>query len=235
MTTGSPPAGGPAAASGPGGPTSLFAVTTRRPVAILMVVMAVCVFGWVSYQRLSLELMPDIAHPALTVRTRYPGSAPEEVERLISRPLERELGILPRLVAIRSVSKAGQSDVVLEFEWDTDMNEAAADIREKVDRTWLPEEAGKPLLLRYDPSLEPVLRIGLSGGQGLYQLRELAEEEIRRELESIPGVAAVKVRAAWSRRSTWPCGSAGSPCSDWTWPPSSGGWPRPTSTCRAAV
>ena len=193
MTTGSPPAGGPAA-SGAGGPASLFAITTRRPVAILMVVMAVCVFGWVSYQRLSLELMPDIAHPALTVRTRYPGSAPEEVERLISRPLERELGILPRLVAIRSVSKAGQSDVVLEFEWDTDMNEAAANIREKVDRTWLPEEAGKPLLLRYDPSLEPVLRIGLSGGQGLYQLRELAEEEIRRELESIPGVAAVKVR-----------------------------------------
>ena len=194
MSGASPPAGGPPEASGAGGASSLFAVTTRRPVAILMVVMAVCVFGWVSYQRLSLELMPDIAYPALTVRTKYPGSAPEEVEKLVSRPLERELGILPRLVAMRSISKAGQSDVVLEFEWETDMNAAAADIREKVDRTWLPEEAGKPLLLRYDPSLEPVLRVGLSGGRGLYHLRELAEEEVRRELESIPGVAAVKVR-----------------------------------------
>ena len=194
MTGASPPAGGPPEASGAGGASSLFAVTTRRPVAILMVVMAVCVFGWVSYQRLSLELMPDVAYPALTVRTQYPGSAPEEVEKLVSRPLERELGILPRLVAMRSISKAGQSDVVLEFEWETDMNAAAADIREKVDRTWLPEEAGKPLLLRYDPSLEPVLRVGLSGGRGLYHLRELAEEEVRRELESIPGVAAVKVR-----------------------------------------
>ena len=192
MTAGSPPAGGGDAGSGSA--ASIFAVTTRRPVAILMVVMAVCVFGGVSYQRLSLDLMPDIAYPALTVRTKYPGSAPEEVERLVSRPLERELGILPGLVGLRSVSKAGQSDVLLEFDWDTDMNEAAADIREKVDRTWLPEEAGKPLLLRYDPSLEPVLRVGLSGGQGLYQLRELAEEEIRRDLESIPGVAAVKVR-----------------------------------------
>ena len=194
MTGPSPPAGGPPAASGAGGPASLFAFTTRRPVAILMVVLAVCVFGGVSYQRLSLDLMPDLAYPALTVRTKYPGSAPEEVERLVSRPLERELGILPGLVGLRSVSKAGQSDILLEFDWAADMNEAAADIREKVDRTWLPEEAGKPLLLRYDPALEPVLRVGLSGGQGLYQLRELAEEEIRRQLESLPGVAAVKVR-----------------------------------------
>lgn len=179
-----------------------FAITTRRPVAILMVVMAVCVFGWVSYQRLSLDLMPDIAYPTLTVRTEYPGTAPEEVETLISRPLERELGIVPHLVRISSVSKAGQSDVVLEFEWDTDMNEVSQDIREKVDRTFLPEEAEKPLLLRYDPSLDPILRLGLytdadeqSGSSTqLYQLRELAEEEIRRELERVDGVAAVKVK-----------------------------------------
>ena len=171
-----------------------FAITTRRPVAILMVVMAVCVFGWVSYQRLSLDLMPDIAYPTLTVRTEYPGTAPEEVETLISRPLERELGVTPRLVSISSVSRAGMSDVVLEFEWDTDMNVASQDIREKVDRTWLPEDADKPLLLRYDPSLDPIIRVGLYGDQTLFALRELAEQEIRRELESIPGVAAVKVK-----------------------------------------
>ena len=182
-------------------PSNSFAITTRRPVAILMVVMAVCVFGWVSYQRLSLDLMPDIAYPTLTVRTEYPGTAPEEVETLISRPLERELGIIPHLVRISSVSKAGQSDVILEFEWDTDMNDVSQDIREKVDRTWLPEEAEKPLLLRYDPSLDPILRLGLyvdstraDEGAALFQLRELAEEEIRREFESVAGVAAVKVK-----------------------------------------
>ncbi|MFH1568752.1 MAG: efflux RND transporter permease subunit [Gemmatimonadota bacterium] len=171
-----------------------FAITTRRPVAILMVVMAVCVFGWVSYQRLSLDLMPDIAYPTLTVRTEYPGTAPEEVENLISRPLEQELGIVPHLVSISSISKAGLADVVLEFEWDTDMNTASQDIREKVDRIWLPEDAEKPLLLRYDPSLDPIMRVGLYGEGTLYALRELAEQEIRRELESIPGVAAVKVK-----------------------------------------
>ena len=181
--------------------SSSFAITTRRPVAILMVVMAICVFGWVSYQRLGLDLMPDIAYPTLTVRTEYPGTAPEEVETLISRPLERELGIVPHLVRISSISKAGQSDVVLEFEWDTDMNDVSQDIREKVDRTRLPEDAEKPLLLRYDPSLDPILRLGLyssatdpDAGAALYQLRELAEEEIRREFESVAGVAAVKVK-----------------------------------------
>ncbi len=182
-------------------PSNSFSITTRRPVAILMVVMAVCVFGWVSYQRLALDLMPDIAYPTLTVRTEYPGTAPEEVENLISRPLERELGIVPHLVRISSVSKAGQSDVILEFEWDTDMNDVSQDIREKVDRTWLPEEAEKPLLLRYDPSLDPIMRLGLytdkadaDEGAALFQLRELAEEEIRRQFESIAGVAAVKVK-----------------------------------------
>ena len=174
--------------------TSSFAITTRRPVAILMVVLAVCVFGWVSYQRLSLNLMPDISYPTLTVRTEYPGTAPEEVETLLSRPLEQELGIVPHLVNISSISKAGQSDIILEFEWDTDMNVMSQEVREKADRVFLPQDAKKPLLLRYDPSLDPILRIGLHGPQDLFALRYLAEHEIKRELEALAGVAAVKVK-----------------------------------------
>ena len=99
-------------------PESGFSITTRRPVAILMVVMAICVFGWVSYQRLSLNLMPDISYPTLTVRTEYPGTAPEEVETLLARSLEQAVGIVPNLVNMSSISKAGQSDIILEFEWD---------------------------------------------------------------------------------------------------------------------
>ena len=159
-----------------------------------MVVLAVCVFGWVSYQRLSLNLMPDISYPTLTVRTEYPGTAPEEVETLLSRPLEQELGIVPHLVNISSISKAGQSDIILEFEWDTDMNAMSQEIREKADRVWLPQDAEKPLLLRYDPSLDPIMRIGLHGPQDLYALRYLAESEIKRELEALAGVAAVKIK-----------------------------------------
>jgi HAE1 family hydrophobic/amphiphilic exporter-1 len=173
---------------------SRFAFTTRRPVAILMVVLAVAVFGWVSYQRLALTLMPDISYPTLTVRTEYPGSAPEEVENIISRPLEQALGIVPRLVSLRSISTAGQSDVILEFQWKTDMTAIAQDIREKVDRVRLPDGAKRPLLLHYDPSLDPILRLGLTGPQPLAALRFLADNEIKRRLESLEGVAAVKVR-----------------------------------------
>lgn len=173
---------------------SRFTFTTRRPVAILMVVMAVAVFGWVSYTRLALTLMPDMSYPSLTVRTEYTGSAPEEVETTISQRLEQELGIVSGLTSISSISKAGQSDVILEFGWETDMNAVASDIREKVDRVRLPEDAERPILLRYDPTLDPILRFGLAGPQSLYQLRYISEYDIKRRLESLEGVAAVKVK-----------------------------------------
>ena len=174
--------------------STLFSVTTERPVAILMIVMAVCVFGWVSYQRLSLDLMPDIAYPTVTIRTEYPGTAPEEVESLVSRPLEQELGMVQDLVRISSISKAGQSDVILEFKWDVDMDAVSQSVREKFDRLFLPEDAEKPLLLRYDPSLDPIIRLGLHGPQTMVALRRLADREIKREIEAISGVAAVKIK-----------------------------------------
>lgn len=171
-----------------------FAFTTTRPVAILMVVIGVVVFGWISYAQLPLNLMPDISYPSLTVRTEYPGTAPEEVETTISRPVEQSLGVVSNLVSISSISKAGQSDVKLEFTWDTNMNRATADVREMLDQVFLPDDADRPLILRYDPSLDPIMRLGLSGGESLFFTRYLAEEDIKRKLETIEGVAAVKVK-----------------------------------------
>src|SRR5688572_12315205 len=173
---------------------SHYAVVVRRPVAILMVTFAVGVFGWVSYQRLALTLMPDMSYPTLTVRTSYPGTAPEEMENVISRPLEQQLGIIPKLVSISSISKASQSDVILEFQWKTDMDLVAQEVREKIDRIRLPEGAQRPLLLHYDPSLDPILRLGLAGPQSLYELRHLAENDVKRKLEAISGVAAVQIK-----------------------------------------
>ncbi len=173
---------------------SFYAFTVKRPVAILMVVIAVCVFGAVSYQRLALTLMPDMSYPTLTVRTVYPGTAPEEMENIVSRPLEQQLGIIPKLVSISSISKAGQSDVILEFQWKTDMNLVAQEVREKIDRIRLPEGAQRPLLLHYDPSLDPIIRLGFAGPQSLYELRFMGENEIKRKLEALPGVAAIQVK-----------------------------------------
>lgn len=174
---------------------------TSRPVAVLMVVIAALVFGFFSYGRLPVTLMPELSYPTLTVRTEYPGAAPEEVENDVTRPIEEALGVVGGLRRVASVSRAGLSDVVLEFSWDTKMETAIQDTLEKLDLVFLPEDAGRPLVLRFDPSLDPVMELSLAGKDarfkgedGLRRLRRVAELEVKRALEPIKGVAAVQVR-----------------------------------------
>lgn len=174
---------------------------THRPVAVFVVTVATVVFGWFSLQKLPVALMPELSYPTLTVRTEYPGAAPEEVENDVSRPVEEALGVIGGLRRLSSVSRAGVSDVVLEFAWDTEMSEAAQETLERLDLVFLPTGTERPLILRYDPSLDPVMELALSGeGQrfageeGLRRLRRLADREVKRALEPIKGVAAVRVR-----------------------------------------
>jgi HAE1 family hydrophobic/amphiphilic exporter-1 len=174
---------------------------TNRPVAILMVFVAAVVFGYFSYGRLPVTLMPELSYPTLTVRTEYPGAAPEEVENDITRPVEDALGVIGGLRRISSVSRAGVSDVILELSWDTAMSDAIQDTLEKLDLVMLPDEAKRPLILRFDPSLDPVMELSLSGSgaeyqgdEGLRRLRRIAELQVKRALEPIKGVAAVRVR-----------------------------------------
>ena len=180
-----------------------YRFTTTRPVAVLMVFCAVIVFGIFSIRLLPLNLMPDISYPRLTVRTEYPGAAPAEVENNVSRPMEEILGVVTGLTKISSASRGGYSDVVLEFAWDTDMDEANQDVLEKLDaiKPVLPTEVKQPLILRYDPTLDPVLTLSLSGSgeafagiDGLKYLRRIADRDVRRLLEPIEGVAAVKIK-----------------------------------------
>ncbi len=167
----------------------------RRPVTVTMIVLTAVVFGFLSYRLLPINLMPEITYPSLTVRTEYPGAAPEEVESAVTRPIEQTLGVVRNLVEMSSSSRAEVSDVLLEFEWGTDMNRATQEVREKLDVVFLSEDVKQPLILRYDPSLDPMIRIGLtSDSLDLLQLRTFADETIKRELEKVSGVAAVKVK-----------------------------------------
>lgn len=188
---------------------SLFRLVVDRPVAVWMVALAAIVFGRVSYERLPLNLMPDLAYPSITVRTEVDGYAPQEVESQISRPVEEALATVPGLSELESRSRAGSSDVLLEFRWGADMDDAAQTVRERLQTTFLPEDADRPLILRYDPSQEPVMRLGLSLAPGteatgspersLLLLREEAERTLKKELEALDGVAAVRVRGGLSR------------------------------------
>ncbi|HKX45319.1 MAG TPA: efflux RND transporter permease subunit, partial [Planctomycetota bacterium] len=189
---------GPAAGSS--GPASEHAFVTRRPVAISMFMLSLAVFGLVSFFELRQDLLPEISYPTLTVRSTWPGSAPEDVEQRVSTRVQEALGTLNGLVRSTSTSRAGVSDVLLEFDWGTPMTFAVQDVREKLDGVFLPDGAERPLILRYDPNLDPILRIGLASRAGtgderdLIQLRWLADQQIQRELEALEGVAAVQVR-----------------------------------------
>jgi HAE1 family hydrophobic/amphiphilic exporter-1 len=180
-----------------------FAFTASRPVAVAMVFLAILVFGAFSARMLPLSLMPDISYPKLTVRTDYEGAAPAEVENNVSRPLEEVLGVVTGVTRIESVSRAGYSDVILEFGWDTDMDDANQDVLEILDQITpsLPDGVDQPLILRYDPTLDPVLTLSLEGNGdryagegGLGRLRRVADQEVRRLLEPVEGVAAVRIK-----------------------------------------
>ncbi|MEX2302275.1 MAG: efflux RND transporter permease subunit [Bryobacterales bacterium] len=165
----------------------------RRPVTVSMFVVAVMLFGAVSLGRLPLNLLPDISYPSLTIQTEYEDAAPEEIESLITRPVEEGVGVVSGLTRLSSVSRPGQSEVLLEFTWDTNMDMASIDVREKLDLFELPRDAGRPVILRFDPSYDPIMRVQISGDMGLARLRYVAEEDMKKRLEATDGVAAIKV------------------------------------------
>ena len=171
----------------------LVEFSIKRPVSVFIFAVAAVVFGLVAFSRLATDLLPDITYPSLTVRTGFEGAAPIEVENLITRPVENSVGVVNNVVRVVSSSRADVSEVTLEFAWGTDMDLAALDVRERLDVLRLPDDAERPLLLRFDPSLDPILRIGLTGEEDLVRLRLLAEERAQRSLERIEGVAAVVV------------------------------------------
>lgn len=177
----------------------MFRFATARPVAVFMITAAATFFGILAYGQLGLELMPDLDYPTLTIRTEYPAAAPEEVEQEITRHVESVVGTVESLVGMQSRSRAGGSEVVLEFDWKTDMDRAAQRVRERLARIRPPAGAEPPLLLRRDPSLLPVMSLAVSGSGSLTELRQYAEDVLSPELARLEGVAAVRVLGGLER------------------------------------
>ncbi len=171
----------------------LIELSTDRPVSIFIFALAAVVFGVVAFGNLATDLLPDISYPSLTVQTEYDGAAPMEIEGLVTRPVENAVGVVNNVTRVTSSSRPDVSEVTLEFAWGTNMDLAALDVRERLDVLRLPDDAERPLLLRYDPALDPILRLGIYGEDNLVRLRLLAEEQVKRALERIEGVAAVVV------------------------------------------
>lgn len=173
----------------------------KKPVTTVMIFLGVMLFGVISLSKLPQELFPPITYPQLTVFTGYANAAPEEVETLLTKPVEEAVGTVSGLKAVRSISKEGTSLVIAEFDWDQNMDFASLRTREKVDliKARLPRDATEPLVVPYNPFELPVLTISVTGNRSPAQLRRLAVDIIKEELEKVNGVASASVEGGLER------------------------------------
>ncbi|MBC8499473.1 MAG: efflux RND transporter permease subunit [Candidatus Atribacteria bacterium] len=176
--------------------------SVNRPVTILMLFIGLILIGLISYQNLGLDLLPDLSFPMSAIIVSYSGVAPQEIENMVTIPLEEAVGTIQGVKKISSYSREGSSLVLMEFNWGTDMDVSALNIREKIDQIkgFLPEDAGDPMVIKFDPSLMPILVLGIdSEERDLQKLQEYAEDIIKPRLERMEEVASVTINGGLDR------------------------------------
>ncbi len=173
----------------------------NRPVTIWVFVVAIIVLGYYALSRMQVELQPKVDFPVITIVTAYPGASPEEVETLVSKPIEDAVAGVEGLRQINSVSQFSLSQVVLEFNIGTDISQAYIDVQAKINTVLarLPDGVERPTILKLDTQSQPTMYISLTGSRPPYELRDLAENVIKDRLSSVPGVAAVAVAGGQKR------------------------------------
>src|SRR5687767_7699035 len=181
---------------------SIPRLAIERPVTMFMISAVITLLGFLSLNRLPVDLMPEFEQPTLTVRVSYPGVGPLEMEELITRPMEQAVSAVPGLVRVQSTSSEGNSQVQLNFNWGQDLAEAADEVRTRVDRMRgrLPEEAAAPTIFKFDSNSQPIMQVGIEGDYDPVTLREVAQNEIAPRFERVDGVAAVTVNGGVRRQ-----------------------------------
>ena len=176
--------------------------SVNRPITTLVIYIAVIVLGIYSLTKLAIDLIPDISFPVIAIFSDYPGASPQEVEENLTKIIENAASLSSNVKKVSSTSREGKSMVTVEYEWGTDMSDAAADLREKLDlvRDYLPDEASQPVIFKFDPSLIPVMIIVVEGKRDLKSLRYIADHDIKNSLEQIDGVAKVDVYGGKQRQ-----------------------------------
>jgi HAE1 family hydrophobic/amphiphilic exporter-1 len=181
---------------------SIPRLAIERPVTMFMLSFVVVLLGAISLTRLPVDLMPDVSFPSITVRVSYTGVGPLEMEELITRPIEQAVSAVAGLDQINSTSSEGNSTVRLNFTWGTDLNEAADEVRSRIDRVRgrLPEDADPPTIFKFDSTSFPIMGVGVEGNFDPVTLREMAQNDLSPRLERVAGVAAVSVDGGLRRQ-----------------------------------
>ncbi|MBL7131700.1 MAG: efflux RND transporter permease subunit, partial [Candidatus Omnitrophica bacterium] len=174
----------------------------RYPVTTTMIFVAMVLLGLVSLFRLGLDLMPDIEIPTIAVLTTYEGAGPEEVESKITKILEDRLATVKNLDKIESSSEEGISAIMLKFDWGTNLDEAANDVRDMVglSEKYLPEDVDRSLILKFDLSMMPILVLAVTAEESYPILYDLIDDRICDPLKTVPGVAAAPIRGGLERQ-----------------------------------
>ncbi len=173
----------------------------ERPVTTMMFYLAIILLGFVSLRQLSVDLLPNISYPRLSVMTQFPGAAPEEIETLVSMPLESAVSRVPGLRRVESVSKEGISFLTLEFTWGTNMDFTLLHTREALDGAaeLLPEGVENPTIIPMDPQSKPIMVLAVSGSGALLDLKEFTEELVKPRLEQVDGIGSADITGGVER------------------------------------
>ena len=180
---------------------NLSAIAVRRGVTFTMAFLIIVGFGLYSLSRLQVDLYPDIALPTVVVITNYSGASPEDIETLVTRPIEGAVASVKDAEEIRSISKQGVSMVEVKFDWGKDMDIAETDVRRKLElvERFLPQDAEDSIVFAFDPSLQPVVMMMVTGPYPLDELRRIAENDLEPRLARLPGIASSEVAGGLER------------------------------------
>ncbi|MGN8224642.1 efflux RND transporter permease subunit [Gracilimonas sp. BCB1] len=182
---------------------SLSKLAVDRPITFLMSTLILLGFGLYGLQNLRLNLYPDVSFPTITVYTSYEGVAPEDIETLVTRPIEESVGSISGIRKVRSLSSQGASVVKLNFEWGTDLYQAENDVRKElgfVERQ-IPDDAETPLVFSYDPNQEPIVVLTLtSNARSSRELRTYSKQVLEQRIERINGIASAETSGGLERQ-----------------------------------
>ena len=181
---------------------NLSEVSIKRPMTTLMIILIVVIFGVVSLFKLPIDLLPSFEIPVAIVSTNYQGVGPQEMESLVTRPLEESIATVGNIESINSITLEGQSIVIAQFAFGTHMDFAALEMREKIDliKGFLPDGASAPMVLKIDPNAQPIVQISLSNSEDLAESQSIAEDMIKPRLERLEGVASVQITGGYENQ-----------------------------------
>lgn len=173
----------------------IWELSVKRPIFMSCIVVAVIVVGIFSFKKIPIDLFPDVSFPIVTVNTIYPGAGPEEIESLVSKPIEEQMSTIAGIKNIRSINRESLSVVVAEFNLDMDIAFAEQQVRDKVSavRRQLPEAAEESVISRVDPSAQPIMVIAIETGMKDGELYDLANEVLKPQFEQVKQVGKVEI------------------------------------------